>query len=271
MTVGSDSPATYHTPATFPVREQTCEQHGAYRSTQAYRSPSGREYWTGCPECAQIARNAAQAKLHAEREAEQQQMRRERLERNLQRAAIPARFADRTFASYRAQTVEQHAALKAAKDFADDFTRHLDAGTSAVFSGRPGTGKSHLACAIAKAVVASGHTALYATVREIVLMLRETWRSDSGRSEQDVIRELSRVGLLVIDEVGVGFGSEAEKTQFFDVIDGRYREVMPTILLTNLDRKGFAEYVGQRAFDRLRENGLWVAFDWDSYRGRKPA
>ena len=22
------------------------------------------------------------------------------------------------------------------------------------------------------------------------------------------------------------------------------------------------------AFDRLRENGIWVAFDWESYRGR---
>lgn len=261
--------AVSDTPVAFPFREQTCEQHGEYRSTQSYRSPTGREYWTGCPDCAEISRKAADAKAQAEADADQRRRRIARLDHNLQRAAIPTRFADRTFASYRAETDEQRAALKVAQDFAQDFARHLEAGTSTVFSGRPGTGKSHLACAIAKTILAAGHTALYATVREIVLMLRETWRDGATRSEQDVIRELSSVDLLVIDEVGVGFGSEAEKTQFFDIIDGRYREVMPTILLTNLDRKGLAEYVGQRAFDRLRENGIWVPFDWDSHRGRK--
>jgi DNA replication protein DnaC len=45
----------------------------------------------------------------------------------------------------------------------------------------------------------------------------------------------------------------------------------PTILLTNLDTKGMKAFLGDRSYDRLREGGIWVAFDWESQRGRKAA
>jgi DNA replication protein DnaC len=55
----------------------------------------------------------------------------------------------------------------------------------------------------------------------------------------------------------------------FDVINRRYRDLHPTILLSNLDRDGLRAYLGERSFDRLREGGIVVPFDWESYRGRR--
>lgn len=249
------------------TEERHCEEHGPYTSIRVHVTAGGREFWTGCQPCTERSRVEAQERMEQEWREKRIAAQRESLERNLQRACIPQRFRDRTFDNFEVDSAGKKAALQVARGFMESFENHEKAGTFVVFSGRPGTGKSHLACAIASAVARTGRSSLYATARELVLMLRDTWRHDSDRSERQAIDQLVSVNLLVIDEVGVGFGSDAEKTQFFDIIDGRYREQMPTILLTNLDRKGLAEYIGQRAFDRLREGGIWVPFDWESYRG----
>jgi DNA replication protein DnaC len=84
-----------------------------------------------------------------------------------------------------------------------------------------------------------------------------------------VLDTLCGVDLLILDEVGMQYGSEGEQVILTDVIDQRYRDMLPIIILTNQDRKGLAEYLGHRAFDRLRDCGLWESLDWESYRGRK--
>lgn len=42
----------------------------------------------------------------------------------------------------------------------------------------------------------------------------------------------------------------------------------PVGVLTNLNHAELSETLGERVIDRLRmDNGLWVIFDWESYRG----
>jgi DNA replication protein DnaC len=100
----------------------------------------------------------------------------------------------------------------------------------------------------------------------MVRSVRSTWRKGSERSEADVLDTLGRVRLLVVDEIGVGYGGDSEQVILFDVIDRRYRDMRPTILISNQDRAGFTQAVGERTFDRLTETARWIAFDWPSYR-----
>ena len=73
--------------------------------------------------------------------------------------------------------------------------------------------------------------------------------------------------LLVIDEVGAQFGSDTEKLFIFDIIDGRYQDMKPTILISNLDIAGIKDVIGERCVDRLREGGgSMIAFNWESSR-----
>ena len=68
------------------------------------------------------------------------------------------------------------------------------------------------------------------------------------------------------------FQSEAERVHLFDVLDGRYRDRKPTVLISNLDGKGFHECLGSRLFDRLTETGSAViTFEWESHRGKPMA
>lgn len=253
--------------ATKMTKMVVCEKHGEYESIgTTLKILTGRTFWSGCPACGVEHRQAEEKRRIAEEEADRQR----RMEQRLNTSGIPIRFRDRTFENFVADTEAKRNALQVATDFASNFADHFRDGTTVVFSGKPGTGKSHLAIAAAMSVMGSG-TAMYLNALDLVRMVRDTWRRDSEVTESKVLHELSTVSLLVIDEIGVQYGTEGEQVILFDVLNRRYRDLMPTILLTNLGAKGMKEFLGERSFDRLREGGIWVAFDWESHRGRKAA
>lgn len=185
------------------------------------------------------------------------------------RAAIPPRFRDRRLDTYVAEIDGQRAALDVARDYVADLDRTISAGRCLVLLGRPGTGKTHLACAIAHQALARGRSALYATVMDVIRAVRGTWRRDADTTEQAMLAKFSAVDVLVLDEVGVQFGTDAERVTLFDVLNRRYLDCRPTILISNETTEGLKKYIGERMFDRLREGGgRVVIFDWDSHRGR---
>jgi DNA replication protein DnaC len=244
----------------------TCEKHGQYTATTTttiYIPGSEHEWTTPCPACEQERQERA-AQVEAEQRA---QCRREQIAANRKRAGIPARFASATLESYVASDEGQKRALRFAKAFAENFAAAEEAGNSLTFYGKPGTGKTHLACAVANHILDAGRTVIYRQTIELVRAIRDTWRRGSDESETSVIEKYRSVGLLILDEVGVSFGGEAEKTQIFDVLDGRYREMRPTLIVSNLSAKGLQECLGERIYDRLMQNGSGcVVFDWGSYR-----
>jgi len=99
------------------------------------------------------------------------------------------------------------------------------------------------------------------------MSIKETYSRSSDKTEKQVLDKLRTVDLLILDEVGVQFGTETEKILFYQIINGRYENVLPTILISNLDEKRLSEYIGERCIDRLREGGgAVIAFGWESYR-----
>jgi hypothetical protein len=128
--------------------------------------------------------------------------------------------------------------------------------------------KTHLACALLDRLARSGRRVRYATVSDMVREIRDTWRKGSEKREAQVVEELSTVDLLVVDEVGVQFGSESEKTQLTELFDLRYRQLKPTVVISNLNKPDLEQVLGERVLDRLRERGCVVVFDWASWRSR---
>lgn len=248
-------------------RAADCQKHGAFTSS-GVRVGLMRtvESWTGCPSCLADDLAAKDAAETARRAAE----RRSRLEDRLARSALPDRFLACSFDNFEADLPEQREALDKVRGFVRDFDLHRRTGTTLVLAGSVGTGKSHLAGAALQAV--SDHSlVLYTTLMGVIRMVRDTWRRDSDRTETKVLSELAQVDLLAIDEVGVQYGTDAEKTLLFEILDRRYMDLKPTILLTNLGGQEFKSFVGDRIQDRLRETGIWIPFRWSSYRLRPRA
>lgn len=218
--------------------------------------------WAGCSACNKAAQEAEAAEELRKQEAAHQ----ERIEARLKAAGIPAALRDRNFDSYKVAHEGQQMALEVAREFADNFwVRHLPAGAMLVLAGERGTGKGHLAVSCAQQVMQRG-TAMYLRTTDLIRRVRATWRRDSAMSEDDLISTLAQLDLLVIDEVGVQRGTEDEQIILFDVIDRRYADLRPTILITNLDGATFKEFIGPRLMDRLNERAIFVPFKWESYR-----
>jgi len=242
----------------FTVRDAECEKHGRFESRNLYRT-----VWSVCPACEQDRRDAEV--LHDMQIGLEQDKAKHKA--MLDAAAIPQRFIGRDFENFSAQTDGQRRALTVSRDFAESFPEHRRKGSGLIFAGLPGTGKSHLAAAILQVAMLGGKNAVaYTTCLDMIRSVRDTWRRDSVRSETQVLNHLQGLDLLAIDEVGVQYGTDGEQTILFDVLDRRYREMKPTILLTNQDSDGFKGFIGERTYDRLKETTRWVAFDWPSHR-----
>lgn len=242
-----------------------CEKHGVYRSRVLIMRPDNRPLMSCCPTCAEESREADRQRKLKEELAK----RADDVRRVVEYSCIPARFLNRQFSDYQAKGIGQTIALQACQSFAEDWPDRLKNGGSLVLTGGPGTGKTHLACAIGLHIMREHLASVYfATVATMLRGIKDTYRKDSEQGEQDAIDDLIRPRLLILDEVGVQVGSEHEKMLMFEVLNARYQENRPSILISNLASDELETFLGHRLMDRYRECGSVLAFNWDSYRGQ---
>lgn len=222
-----------------------------------------------CPKCDADAEQARQQAEIVSKAQAAQGKKAKHIARVVDGAGIPRRFRERSFSNYRAVGEEQVKALRLAQRFATGFPKAVELGASLIFCGKPGTGKTHLACAIANHVMHEfGNSALFLTVFDAIQRIKETY-GNAEMTEKQVMDALCAVDLLILDEVGVQFGTQYEEVVITQIINRRYADMRPTIILSNLDQDGLAQFLGQRVVDRVDEGGGGiVAFNWDSYRKR---
>lgn len=188
-------------------------------------------------------------------------------------AGIEERYFDATFAGW---VPEDDARLKVAKSISDWFN-FLDspASPSIVFQGAKGTGKTHLAIGCLIDRLREGKDGLFTLAKAYTGAIRESYRRDSPEPESKILARYSNVGLLVIDDIGRQFDTEAEKLYLFDLINERYNKRKPTLFTTNMavthqdpkETPEFQKYVGEAIMDRLRQGGgKFVTFNWPSLR-----
>lgn len=260
----SDTPVAAAVGGFLPAigkRAAVCPAHGPFESIGT--NLRGREVWSTCAACHADEVQAEQDAL-AQRRAEIVAKEREEA---IGAACIPLRFRGLSFATYNAETPEQRATLARVRDYAENFAERCKQGRGLVLAGKPGTGKTHLAASLALSLVDSGAWVQYVTCMGLIRMVRETWGKDAERTERQVVKLLGQqIDLLLIDEVGVQYGTESEQHILFEILDKRYAEMRSTVLITNQDKASFSALIGERVADRLRQTHDWLAFDWPSYR-----
>ena len=189
---------------------------------------------------------------------ERQQAEREKLER-YEKSGVPERYFNEALDTYKITNEMQATAAKAATNF----LHAVKCGEfkSLVLIGSAGTGKTHLACAIIRE--AGGK---YRTAPDIVEEMRRAKSFTAAETEAEIIDYYGRVKLLVIDEIGRGISATDEKYMLYQIINARYNTRKPTVLISNLGKSDFLQYIGVAAADRLVESAEICELKGESYR-----
>ena len=184
---------------------------------------------------------------------------------------MPLEYQTKDFSTFIQETDSQKAAFKLARRFVKGWEKAKAGGYGLLFLGSCGTGKTHLACAIMIELLKEYAFSYprYYKASEIFSAVRSTYQAGASTNEEETLKFFSSIQLLVIDEVGVQKGSEAEKRILFSILDNRVTSNKPSILLSNLGPKALEELLGDRLYDRIRSKCVPMLFAGTSMR--KPA
>ena len=136
-----------------------------------------------------------------------------------------------------------------------------------ILIGNPGTGKSHLATALAAAACQKGYKVRFFRTTELVTALIE------ARDERAFLRlkgQFARLDLLVLDELGYVPASKVGAELLFDVISSAY-ERSSLIVTSNLPFESWTEVLGSErltgaTLDRLTHRCRIIETKGESYR-----
>ena len=255
------------------TQERSCSTHGAYQShlqqmVDAPDNPMFAPRWTTCPTC--DLEIEAEQRQNSEASAE---MRRALEKLRLVNAGIPEMYYGSEIRSWYSEDKRIKRVWLAAKNYVETLEGQIEKGRNLVFCGSPGTGKTMLSSIILRhLLIRHGGTGKYLTQSRLASRVKLTMDRDRAtESEDQVFAELSRLDLVVLDEVGRGSASEWEKSVIFRLLDERYqKQTKPTILATNLNEGELTSYVGEAAMDRLKSRGSSVVqFNWGSLRDKE--
>jgi len=247
------------------IEQKTCEEHGEFESNAILHpiDPNKIMMWTGCPQCSEIR----QKKEEERKRAEDEQLKLDRINNRLKGAGIPPRFLNKRFNDYIVTTDKQAKVKSHCERYADRFDIALKNGVCLAMIGNSGSGKNHLAMSIANEVVRKKYTAHYVDAYMMLSDVKHAQQSSDERETQ-AIKNLSLPDLLIIDEVGDQVGSDADKRLLNKIINNRYNDNKPIIILSNLNGNELKQFLGTRITTRFSENsGKILLFDWPNYRG----
>lgn len=236
-----------------------------------------RMWW--CPEpdectCPGVmAEKAAQkAEQEAREQAEQQRRREKKKAQLLQSSGISKRFLRRTFATFQ-PTPETEKAFRICRRYTETFRELKGDKNSLMLAGNCGTGKTHLAAAIANELLEQMVPVLFTTPNDLTAAVRSTFQRNG--SQTDKVQMYQKIPLLVLDDLGKEPPTEWSVSLLYRVINARYEADAPMVITTNYDAPSLVKRLtppggdgitGKSIVDRLIEMCYYLPITGKSHR-----
>lgn len=189
-------------------------------------------------------------------------------------ANLSKRFATRTFENFNTENEIQKYAYDKAKNYVDNIDEVIKNGTGLIFAGNGcvGTGKTHLACAIANELLDKGYPVKVINVTKMIYQIKEDFNVD----------EYLKVPILLIDDLGKETGTQWVCETLYLIFNERYESMKPTIITTENGleeiKQNYKTVVngqeldrGKSIISRLTEDFIYVSLTGEDYRQRRVA
>lgn len=207
-----------------------------------------------CPTCAQIrAKEESERKWLEERRATLHRI-----------ACVPTKYRGSRF---EALTPEQKGVRSTVKAFRDAIAAQRHWAVLVLFGG-VGTGKTLLASELVESLINNLDLSVrYCTAKQMIAEIQAAY-SDDAKSEEGEVLRFVQYDVLILDEIDAKPDRENANLLLTEVINRRYNEEKPVVVITNQPFDNLAKFVGDRVDDRLHENAYVCSFDWPSFRRR---
>ena len=131
-----------------------------------------------------------------------------------------------------------------------------------LWSQRSGTGKSHLAIIAARKFIEAGVVGRIVKPAEIFREIRRAYDEGSKENDADILGELIRLPILVLDDLGTQKDTEWSNATFYDLIEGRYSHRPGGLIVTaNLSLEQAEARWGTRIGSRFAQMFGKLVFD----------
>lgn len=138
-----------------------------------------------------------------------------------------------------------------------------DGGIIALIGPR-GTGKTRLAAEAMRNLAPDKGS--YTTAMGLFLRIRASFGKNSRESEDEIVSELAKSPMLILDEVQERGNTAWEDRILTHILDRRYGAMVPTIIIANLTETALVECLGDSIVSRLTETGGVIEIDGPSHR-----
>lgn len=218
--------------------------------------------------------DAKQEKIKKEKElAEEQELRKQKIESILGKSGIKKRYLSRTIDSF-SVTAENKKSFEVATDYIKNFREYFTQGKGLYLEGPCGTGKTHLAIAIALAIINTGVPVICKTSIDILGDIKRCYERNSEVTEEEVLEAYKTVDLLIIDDLGKEQVTEWSVPVLYSILNERYEALLPTIITTNYNTTALAEKLSAKGdtetataiISRFVESSKRVTMSWADYR-----
>ena len=117
--------------------------------------------------------------------------------------------------------------------------------------GQVGSGKTHLAAAIANRLLSRGHRVLFLVVPDFLDELRNSFSGFNEESTGSLLEAAKHTEVLILDDLGGHNLTDWTKSVLFSILNFRVNEGLTTIATSNLDIASLPELLGTRSMSRL--------------------
>lgn len=158
------------------------------------------------------------------------------------------RFLNRTFGNF--ETRRDPTAFQQCLAYSERESLFRDKRNGLLIFGGIGSGKTHLAAAIANSMTDRGIPALFATFSDHLEHIREEF---DHTGQKKYLSMMKNTPILVIDDLGKEKKTEWTQQVLYDVVNYRYEHLLPIIITSNFNADGMANYVGGAIWSRMFE------------------